>query len=56
MALPNANQTINTERTGKNLLKVLVLVVVFVAVLVALKYFDDKNGFLTNLAEKFVKI
>ena len=56
MALPSANQTVNNERIGRDLLKVLILVIIFVGVLVSIKYFDDRNGFLTGLAERFVKI
>ena len=41
---------------GKDLLKVLILATIFVAAMLTLKYFDDKNGFLTVLAERIVKI
>lgn len=47
---------VSSESMGKDLLKVLVLAAIFVAVMFVLKYFDDKSGFLTVLAERIVKI
>ncbi len=57
MAMPQAIPAVDTTKTtGRDLLKVLLLITLFVVGMVTLKYFDAKYGFLTVLAERIVKI